>query len=111
MREEWRAIKGFSHYFVSNYGRAMNSHLEVLKPYVNQKGYLKIQLRDDEGNNCKRRVHRLVADAFLPNEANRPEVNHLNFDKKDNRVENLEWVTGEENREHYLAHRKKVSNV
>lgn len=108
MREEWRAIKGFSRYFISSHGRVKNEHLKTMKPYVNHKGYLKIQLVDDNGVRKKLRVHRLVASAFLPNKGGLPEVNHLNFDKTDNRVENLEWVTGEQNRLHYFEHKRKV---
>lgn len=108
MREEWRAIQGFSRYFISSFGRVKNEHLQTMRPYVNHKGYLKIQLVDDNGVRQKVRIHRLVASAFLPNAEGLPEVNHLNFDKADNRVENLQWVTGEQNRMHYLEHKRKV---
>lgn len=62
-------------------------------------GYLVVNIRKDS----KRQpvyIHRLVAEAFLPNPLNLPEVNHKNGVKTDNRLDNLEWVTGQENKDH-----------
>ena len=102
MQGKWKAIKNFPEYLVSDMGEIFSlKRMQVLKPYVNHKGYLKVALIDDYGINHKKRVNRLVAETFIPNPLELPEVNHKNLDKQDNRASNLEWVTGKQNREHY----------
>lgn len=99
--EEWKPIeetKGI--YSVSTMGRVKNNRTGyVLSPVKWKKGYVKVNLKID-GNSNSRLIHRLVAETFIPNPENKPEVNHKNGIKNDNRVGNLEWVTGEENRKH-----------
>ena len=103
MTEEWKAIPGFDgKYLVSNMGRVLNVNNGLKKPYVTKKGYLKVGLSNGRDHYEKRRVHRLVAEAFLPNPDGLPEVNHKDLNKTNNVVTNLEWVTGEENRRHYM---------
>lgn len=72
-----------------------------LKPFADRQGYLYVDLFNGEG---KKRfaVHRLIASLFIPNPENKEEVNHIDFDKQNNDVNNLEWVTRTENYEHSL---------
>ena len=99
--EEWREIKETNgRYSVSSEGRVKNNITgDIKKATPIAKGYLKVNLHRD-GIRVNRLVHRLVATEFIPNPENKLEVNHKNGIKIDNRVENLEWVTGEENRRH-----------
>lgn len=64
-----------------------------LKPYVNTGGYLRVNLYDRNGKVKKHYVHRLVAQTFLPNPKNLPHVNHIDANKNNNTVDNLEWCT------------------
>ena len=106
MIEKWRDIANFEGlYLISNSGHVksvarykrnnagtqfINERLRVLAP--DKDGYLKVCLSKD-GKYYVRSVHRLVAEAFIPNPDNLPVINHKNEDKQDNRVENLEWCT------------------
>lgn len=77
-----------------------------LKPYLNSSGYALVKLSRD-GVAEHRFIHHLVADAFVDNPFDKPQVNHLNLDKLDNRAENLEYCTASEN----IRHARGGSNV
>lgn len=105
MEEEvWKRIniEDVTHYEVSNMGE-MRSLVwgKYLRQcvFVEREGYLRVNI--SKGQFKKRKtVHRLVAEAFIPNPEGLPEVNHINGDKKDNRVSNLEWCTKSQNAIH-----------
>lgn len=111
-----KQIKDFPGYFVSDVGdiySLFGSALFKLKLDLSNNGYLRATLYKDHKRN-KKSIHRLVAEAFIPNPENKPQINHKNGDKKDNRVENLEWVTQSENMLHaysvlgYKGHDPKI---
>ena len=102
MNEIWKDIKGFEGlYQISNLGRVKslvkkNHPTEsIRKLSKDKKGYLRVNLLKD-GKNHTRKVHRLVAEAFIPNPKNKPSVDHINGIKDDNRVSNLRWFTYKE---------------
>jgi len=99
LNETWKDIEGFEgKYQVSTWGRVRSIN-GILKPYENKKGYLKIGLCRD-GRSIKKRINRLVALAFIPNPYNLPEVNHIDGNKQNNSITNLEWTDGRGNRLH-----------
>lgn len=117
MQEEWKPVVGFEGlYSVSNLGRVRSEERRKINPLcgtslVKEKilalqtvyGYKKVLLTLNGVPNHKR-VHRLVAEAFIPNPENKPQVNHIDNDRGNNKVDNLEWVTNKENSLH--AHKQ-----
>lgn len=140
LNEEWRTIPGIETHEVSNLGNVRSKdrvsnvssdnlggnegHRDykrvlkgrMLKPnntYIKRRGsteykqgYSYVSI-----NNRTYTIHRLVAEAFIPNDANKPDINHLDGNKHNNRVDNLEWCTKSENEKHsYNVLNKKVWN-
>ena len=93
-------VVGFPNYTVSSKGEVFNARGMRLKPDVSKNGYLRVSLSYGDAKHKRCLVHRLVAKAFIANPGNLPQVNHINGDKADNRVENLEWCTALQNLNH-----------
>lgn len=82
----------------------------LLKPRDGKGGYLYLNLSDSEKGRKTAKIHRLVAETFIPNPLNKKTVNHINEDKSDNSVDNLEWATTKENNK-YGSRLEKFFNV
>lgn len=104
--EIWKWVKGYEGlYQISNYGRAKTfprkgtgNKIKILKPRLKE-GYLQFSFSKDDQQKLFA-VHRLVAEAFIPNPENKVQVNHKFGNKFDNYYENLEWITSLENQKH-----------
>lgn len=86
-----------TYYLIGSDGSIKNSNGMKMAPFKTKNGYMKINLLKKGFY-----MHRLVAECFIPNPEEKPQVNHKNGDKTDNRVENLEWVTNSENMLHCI---------
>lgn len=103
LNEEWRPVVAYEGlYEVSDWGnvRSLNynktKEIKELKQIPDKDGYMNVCLHK-YGSQLSKRVHRLVADSFIPNPDNKPCIDHINGKKDDNRVENLRWATVVEN--------------
>lgn len=102
--ESWKPVIGHPKYEVSNLGKVRKSaSLEIISQSSNTCGYPKVRLHTDRGRYMTRLVHRLVAKAFIENPHSKETVNHIDGDKCNARVDNLEWATRSENQRHAYA--------
>lgn len=108
LSEIWRPIKGYDDlYEISNFGRVKSlpkirgrgvSQERILKPHI-VNGYVMVTLcKNNKTFNAS--VHRLIAEAFIPNPDNKPQINHIDGNKSNNNIDNLEWCTPSENMIH-----------
>lgn len=107
---DWKPIKGFEHYLISSSGLVFNTRKnKIKKSCLDKKGYLRVRLIDGKIGATKK-VHRLVAMAFLKNYSEGLQVNHINCIKHDNSVSNLEMVNQSLNTKHaWLNKRMKLT--
>lgn len=96
--ETWKPINGFPKYHVSNQGRIKNIESgRIFTGTQDAFGYMHVRLINPQGTYTLRKIHRLVAEAFLPNPDNKPIIDHIDGDKTNNALSNLRWVTYSEN--------------
>lgn len=111
----WRTIPGYENYDISDEGEVRNNKTgKTIKDSYTSGGYRKVNLRSD-GIQKSTKIHRLVAENFIPNDDGKPCVNHIDGDKTNNRACNLEWCTASENNKHAfvngLSYRPETSGV
>lgn len=94
--EEWKDVEGFSRYQISNKGRFYNKIVQRIMYGTVKHGYRYVNLLDDNEKYHNYAIHRLVAQAFIPNPENKPQVDHIDSNPFNNIVENLRWVNSEE---------------
>ena len=97
MQEKWQILINYPNYSISSFGRIKNK-TKILKPFFSF-GYKRIRLYCNKEYKYYS-IHRLVAEYFIPNPENKPEVNHIDGNSLNNTDNNLEWVTRSENQKH-----------
>lgn len=116
MEEVWKDIKGYEGLYqistngrvksllkVTKFGNRLKVNEEmILKPALGKRGYYVVSLNHN-GKSKTFTIHRLIAEAFIPNPLNKKFIDHINTIKTDNRIENLRWVTSKENSNNILT--------
>lgn len=108
-KTEWREVKEYNHYEVNQFGEIRHRiRKKILKPRINN-GYQYVNFKIN-GKNINFSVHRIVANAFIPNPNGYTEVNHKDYNRSNNCVDNLEWVSSSQNKYHaFLKEENKKS--
>ena len=109
--EIWKQIPDTNNmYYVSSFGRVYSKHTNKLrKLFKHNNGYLLVDYKNVHGKKITKKVHRLVAELFIPKPSDDLIVNHIDGDKTNNHIWNLEWVTHKENTQHMLKYGLKKS--
>lgn len=107
MQEIWKPVNNYDGYYeVSNLGKIRNTKTgHILKPSVNEFGYEYVTLFKGKSKSHLR-VHRILAMAFIDNPHGKTQINHIDHNKRNNSLDNLEWVTPLENVEHEIKNNK-----
>ena len=114
-KEVWRNVRGYEgFYLISNTGRVKSLHksrryLSLINSHESNKKYLLVHLNKNKSKTTKS-IHRLVAEAFIENPENKPCVDHIDGDKKNNHASNLRWCTWKENQNNPIT-RKRISEA
>lgn len=107
---KWKQIKDYPNYYINNFGQIINSQTKrILKP-SDGSGYYFVHLFNEFGDKQKR-IHRLVAETFIPNPNNLPQVNHKDEDKTNNCVDNLEWITQQDNLNYGTTQQRRMETL
>ena len=110
MQEEFRVIKGFENYSISNFGRIRNNLTgRILRPGKNSKGYYNVNLCKDK-KQYNKNIHRLVGEAFIHNPNTKKCIDHIDNNRLNNNVNNLRWVSYQENSFNSLISVNNTSN-
>lgn len=106
---EWRTVKEYERYEVNTKGEIRHKKRKhILTPRKNSGGYLYVSF-NIEGKRKNFAVHRIVANAFIPNPNGYSKVNHKDYDRTNNNVDNLEWVSSSQNKKH--AYKKEENHL
>ena len=100
--EKFHQIENFSSYFISRNGNIYNDRMDRImnQNIIKGTGYKAVNLKNDDGKYITKKVHKLLIQAFIPNLLNKKCVNHIDGNKLNNSLDNLEWCTHSENLQH-----------